>query len=127
MNKPFFSIAEMYARGLLKANYPPNDTPVHYECRIYPQHDPEELRKNNNLVNIGWTISLEYINEATNREIHRMEFIRSTKRELIDTLRDVTTVITNARQRRTFQNWLFANQPSLERFVTSDKSGGLWR
>jgi hypothetical protein len=126
-NKLFYSIAEMYARGLLKATYPPDDTPVHYECRIYPQHDPEELLKNNNVVYIGWTMSLEYVNEATNREIHRMEFIRSTKRELIDALRDVTTVITNVQQKRTFQDWLFANQPSLERFVTSDKDGGLWR
>jgi hypothetical protein len=127
MNKLFYSIAEMYARGLLKATYPPDDTPVHYECRIYPQHDPEELLKNNNVVYIGWTISLEYVNEATNMGIHRMEFIRSTKRELIDALRDVPTVITNARQKRTFQDWLFANKPSLERFVTSDKDGGSWK
>ena len=120
MNKPFYSIAEMYARGLLKVTYPPDDIPVCYQCRIYPAIDPGELLKNKNPVYIGWTISLEYVNEATNMEIHRMEITRSTKRELVDASRDIAKVIANARQKRTFLDWLFANEPRLERFVTEN-------
>ena len=92
MNKPFYSIAEMYARGLLKVTYPADDIPVCYQCRIYPViKDPGELLKNKNPgLYIGWTISLEYVNEATNMEIHCMEITRPSKRELVDALGDVS-------------------------------------
>ena len=53
-------------------------------------------------------------------EIHCMEITRPSKRELVDALGDVSAVITNARQKRTFQDWLFTNKRSFERFVTED-------
>ena len=122
---PYLSLAEAFARGTYKAEYPPDDVTVSYSSRVYPEIDVQELLKHAAIEDIqgqdgsfdfrdprvvqhtfGWTISLDYVNVESYEIIHRIELTRATRQELFEALPEIAKQITNKRQRRVFRKWL---------------------
>jgi hypothetical protein len=110
------SLAEAFARGLRKVEYPPDDVPVYCSCRISPARIETDgpFRHFKDPCPFGWTIVLDYINADRDEIIHRIEVTRSTKREIAEALPDVIENFPDRRERLEFGIWFLED---IERLV----------
>jgi hypothetical protein len=116
----YYSLAESFARRIIKPQHPPDKANVGYVVRIYPELNSEELLRlfeaNNRRplssrqlseLYYGWVASLDYCNLDTEEIIHRGELIRDSKQQLHTALWEYEETLQNQRQRRAYREWLF--------------------
>jgi hypothetical protein len=114
-----FSLAESFAKGIVRAQHPPERATVCYVVRVFAEINSEELlrlyevndrrplssRQVTELYH-GWVASLDYINQDTGEIVHRAELVRASKVQLHTALWDFECSIRNQRQRRAYRMWL---------------------